>query len=157
MSFIDTVGDPVDIASATNGSDFIAQIVLGYLEDTGNTISVLTALSPLPGGDYEYIFAVVEADWESGEESRFLDGLDTLDILPEKADRELALSMIMTATDVLIEKAQIGKFFTYTPDVPDKSFVKYELIFRVFKEFGYTVTKGEAYLGITLWQVERVT
>lgn len=159
MSFVWIV-DPertAEVRTFKIGGDHVAQIAIGYDGDTGTTISVLVAISPLPGGGHEYIFCIVDADPGSAEDHRYWDGLETARLF-KKSDRQAVLTLVLAATDGLLRRAVFEEvhFTTYLPYLPDKALRKQHAILDIFRRHATRLNPGIIIMAVAFgWRGNR--
>lgn len=145
----------IEIAVTSNNRECVAQIAIGYDDETNDTISVFTALSPLPTGDYEHVFSIIDADPSSGGEYNYWDGDQTKNLF-NKEDRAYVLAIICAATNALIAdvRPRCVLHATHTPNLPLGAIRKHQVIMGVFRDSGYEVKLAKPYHGRQAWEAE---
>jgi hypothetical protein len=151
-------GADLQVAITMGRGECIAQIQIGYDDETDNTISVFTALSPLAGGNYEHIFCIVDADLSTTATNEYWDGVDTVNLF-NKEDREKILGIICACTDALLSEGrpQYVAHYTHSPNLPAKALRKHQVIMGVFRDAGYSVHIDQPFQGRQSWVAELPT
>lgn len=121
------------------------------------TYSIAVGLDPLPSGELEYYFYIVDLDEITDDMHHFYSGRDTKNILPD-VQRGAILRAILHATKSLLSQVNPAKvnWCTWDTHLPDKAKSKFRDIVRVFETSGYKVQEGEPHNGRNLWYAERV-
>ncbi|MCB1486939.1 MAG: hypothetical protein KDJ88_05710 [Bauldia sp.] len=133
----------------------IAQAAIGYDDTTEDTISVFVALSPLAGGDYEHVFAIIAADPQTAGEYQYWDGAETKNLFNQE-DRESVLKIICGLTQALLAELTPPKVYHYThePNLPAKALSKHQVVMGVFRNNGYEVRLAQPHHGQQCWIAE---
>jgi hypothetical protein len=137
------------------GGCYLVVINFGYDPETKSTFSVMIGLDPLPGGDMEHFFCIIE-NTADNEKKCYYSGANTGKLFP-KETRKLVLSMVLSATHSLINAAQCSsiKHSTHDANLPQKALVKHILIAEVFESCGYVINRPDPYHGRYIWWAER--
>ncbi len=140
-----------------DGGTYLVVINFGYDPETDTTFSVMTGLDPLPGGDMEHFFCIVENNG-SNEKKIHYSGAETMGLFP-KETRKLVLSMVLSATRSLINtvKCENVRHFTHDADLPHKALIKHILIAKAVESCGYAINKPDPYHGRHIWWAERLS
>jgi hypothetical protein len=130
----------VDILVGTNGREFVAELAIGYDDETDNTISAVVVLAPLPGGNYEHVFSIVDADPATTATTEYWDGAETANLF-NKEDRETVLAIICSMTRALLGEIRPDCVleFTHSTTLPAKALRKHQIVMGVFRNAGYSV------------------
>ena len=146
------VGDEFEYIEEESESTVLAY--LGYDSDADASYFAAVTLSPFD--DYvEYTFTVIRHREDNDEP--FTSGLATKGFF-EEADRKAILSLILRATELLLnwKEPPLVDRCTSDADLQPKALVKHDLVSEVFKKCGYKVTDCGDWNGQKLWKAERV-
>lgn len=137
---IDTA-EEFDLSVTIRNNEATAQIAIGYDDETDNTISIFVAFSPLPSGEHEHIFGIVDADPRTPGRYEYWDGSDTMNLF-NKEDREAVLGIVISATLELIRQMRPAevRVFTHAANLPVKALQKFRLVMAAFASAGYQVS-----------------
>lgn len=140
---IDPHGDVICTVHS-NGSEHIAQVAIGYDDSSNCTISLAVIFTPVPTGEHEHAFCVVEADPDSPYEHRYWDGQDTVNLF-NKEDREAVLVIFCALLDQLLSTIRPPCLHhnIATPNLPPRALKKHALLLSIFVRYGYQVRRGE--------------
>lgn len=162
MAFILTLTNdqPFDIGQAEN--NWVAIATVGYDDETSATYSIFISLGPSAGdppGTCHLYFALVEHDGETGHEHDFLDGLDTLPKIPDRAHRREILDAVCAGVYALAQQAEpdIVHFASVRDKLPPKALSKYWSIADVLRRCGMTCRKADEWHGRHAWIAKRGT
>jgi hypothetical protein len=133
-----------------------AVIPLGYDDTRPLSYALLIGLEPLPGGDVEHFFCIIETDTQTRIETRFWSGADTRDIFAG-VDRKIVLEAVRAGTTQLLGALPHPRIFCCTHDahLPEKALKKHFFIAEVFKICGYEPKEQPVLLGKKSWWMER--
>lgn len=143
-------------------ADFLPELInedlvfpIGYDDENPLYYSVLMGFSPMPGGDVEFYWVIIEADKETGEERALWSGLETKDIIG-KAERILVRTAVLSGIEYLLERVKPNRVFccTHDSDLPRKALYKHSLVAAQFKLGGYSVSDQPEMLGKQSWWAE---
>lgn len=122
-------------------------------------VSLFVALSPLPGqfpDGFELVFSVVLAR-ESPNEATFFDGLETLELIPDRGDRATVRNALHSAVEALIDamQPQSVTMITYASGLPEKALRKFHEVAVVFQGKGYESGMADPFHGQQIWMMRR--
>ncbi|APT31951.1 hypothetical protein MCBMB27_02660 [Methylobacterium phyllosphaerae] len=157
MAFVCTVSEnDLNVEIFKRGDASLSVLPIGYNDDLGTVYSMAVGFEPLPGGDTEFFFHVVEAHPEMDEEHIYWSGRETR-FISDPEDRKAILAAMLYLTQGLLRSSQpeTVRWFTHDEDPPDKALVKHFLIANVFDVNGYSVITPDPYHGRRVWLAER--
>lgn len=159
MAFVRTVELTHDLEANLFSGDgeYVWQLAVGYDDESESTTSLLVTLALLPGGMYDFAFAVVEAD--SVDTYQYWDGLETKTKIPNKDDRKTILVLICRAVVALVRQSKADRILcsTHSADLPSKALQKFEPIMDTFRQCDYNPVEQEPMHGRRAWIIERST
>ncbi|WP_152045366.1 hypothetical protein [Aureimonas psammosilenae] len=152
--------DTLDISVTTNGSSHVAQLPIGYDDETGLRYSLFVATDMVAGygrDTKELIFCVLRADPESGEVDEIWDGLVTRLVVTERQHRAAIMGAVAQMVRALIDdvKPRVVVMNTHTANLPQKALVKYHYIASIFHAEGYVAGPSDVWHGLHTWMMER--
>lgn len=137
-----------------SGSSYAMTVRVGH--DGDKRYSIVIGLEPLPGGDMEYYFHLLEVDVVTGEDRIFWSGLPVSNIIP-KDDRRRILAVILSCTKHLLIATYPSVVFRFAHDEnpPERALEKHYSVNDVFEECGYRVEELDSRHGRRAWKAER--
>lgn len=152
--------DTLEISVTTNGSSFVAQLPIGYDDETEFRYSALVAMESLIGygGDTkELVFCLVEYDPETDALFEIWDGRETRFKIRDEQHRNAVMSAILQMTQALIDdvKPRVVSMVTHSANLPEKALTKYNRIAAIFHDAGYKAGKTDVWHGRHTWMMER--
>lgn len=157
MAFVCTCReDAFNVEVFQRGSASLAVLQIGYDDESSLVFTMAVGFEPLPGGDSEFFFHVVEGDTETDHEHTYWSGRET-GFISAREDRRAILDAVLTLTQGLIRSVQPPSVQWYTHDEtpPERALVKHFLIANVFDANGYAVRTTDPYHGRWVWFAER--
>ncbi|GGE36172.1 hypothetical protein GCM10007276_12040 [Agaricicola taiwanensis] len=150
-------GDKVKFERANNGREYVTRVAIGFDDDVLSTVSVVSALSILGGGNYEFVFWIAEAT--DGVDRSHWNGAQTKLLLPDREARNLALFAACGSVEVLLQDAKPDVIYqnTHGSYMPVTALVKHEMLNDQFRKNGYVVDAPTERHGRLSWRMERVT
>ena len=157
MAFVCTVefGEEIPLEYFVRDREAVVKCTVGYDDRADTTFSVMAALSPLPGGDLELVFAVLEGALD-GEINTYRNGLDSRTRIQDPGDRRRVLAAVCTAIDQLVRNYGSDRIVRCVPaNLPERAMVKHVMIHQIFKEAGYLIQDCGVVAGTQGWRMER--
>ena len=133
------------------------QIVINAGRDAAlkRTFSVAVGLEPLPTGDLEYFFYIVNMEEGTDAYTSHMSGLETKAFIPALARPAILRAILQATKDLLVQVNPITVSWTsYDRNLPEKGLTKFQQIVKVFEVVGYRVEEGEPYHGRHHWHAE---
>jgi hypothetical protein len=139
-----------------SGDETTVLVRVGYDEAGDKTYSVMAGFSPIPPGDLDFFFALIEADAEEDTERFIYDALVAGLLIPRE-DRPKIMAAVLYAAQLLVDSVKPDYFIMSTRDgyLPAKALEKYHHLNQLFSAAGYRITKTDPYLGTCSWWMER--
>lgn len=136
---------------------YVIAIGLGSDDELGLDYTLLIGLEPLPGGEHEFFFFLVEVDVNTGKENPIWSGQETARKM-SKYQRGLIRACLLTATENLIRSVRPPAFSMTTHDenLPERPLEKFTLLTNLFERCGYSVTERDRRLRNRSWRMEQV-
>ena len=159
MAFVCTIDPDVDqITMVHRGNSHLLILPIGYDDSEDKSYSFLIVLDPMPGGDLDLSFCLVEYDGQTDSEYTYWSGRDVAKFI-NRDDRARILERLLSAIRLLLNEIQPLKVHMCTLDAhpPEKAQRKNFLIARVFELCGYEVRTADPYYGQQVWWMERKT
>jgi hypothetical protein len=159
MSFICTVGierAPANIVR--DGNTFSLTELVGFDDKRDVSYFVLVTLAPMPGGDMELTFCLVEHEGETDAEHLYWSGKDVARFIPRE-DRKMIMGFVVAeAVRDLVQAARPTRIFRLAMDEnpPPRALAKHLFIAQVIESCGYKVSSAEFRYGRHSWWMERV-
>jgi len=157
MAFISSITEDSFQADVfREGKEYSIHVHVGYDDSENKTYSVVVGLSPIPPGEYEYYFALIEVDADTDSERMIWDGRQTKEIIGETERREI-LRVVMGLTKGLLDQVKPPIFYmaTHGEYLPDRAMTKYRALHQVFRDCGYNITQTDPYHGKRSWWMDK--
>ena len=133
------------------------QVIINVGRDVAlkRTFSVAVGLEPLPTGELEYFFYIVNMEEENDQSTYHMGGLETKSFIPAIARPAILRAILQATKDLLVQvNPNAVSWTTYDQNLPDKGLVKFRQVIKVFEAAGYRVEEGEPYHGRHHWHAE---
>tara|TARA_R100000365_G_C2727788_1_gene58683 strand:- start:331 stop:798 length:468 start_codon:yes stop_codon:yes gene_type:complete len=152
--------DEISFSLANNGIRYVAQLPVGYDDETLFRYSLFVALGGVAGyGDdtKEVIYCLLEHDPHSESIEDIWDSIVARRKVPDASHRAAILSAVCQAIEVLIDEARpnVVTMVTHTPNLPAKALTKYQRVLETVARKGYRVGKTDVWNGCHTWIMER--
>lgn len=135
------------------GNEHAVMVKVGYDGIGDKNYSIVAGFSPVPPGDQEFYFCLIEADNSNDEARKIFDAREVAAIVTDKEDRRKILEALLGAAKLLVENVKPPRFIMATRDgdLPPKALEKYRFLNRLFRDLGYTITGANQYNGKRAW------
>ncbi len=154
--------DEINFTISTNGTQYVAQVPVGYDDQTLCRYSIFVAFVMVPGygnDTKELTYCLTEYDAASDTITDIWDSAVVRAKIPNSNHRSAILSAVCQAIEALIDEASpnVVTMVTYTPHLPEKALAKYQRVQEIFAARGYKVGKSDVWHGSHTWMMERQT
>lgn len=161
MAFIFAI-DPVvqpAISWLEGNGEYIATFSIGHDDETGDVVTGMVILCPLPGyanGErFELVFRVVVSSADQSDIRDCHDGLATKALLKTPLERFMVLGAVCLAAGELIDglRPSAVEMVTFTANLPPRAIEKFNLIASLFAARGYDISRPDPYHGRYIWMM----
>ena len=130
-------------------------VLIGYDDIEDKSYDLLVSLEPMPPGDLDFSFSIVEHDGETDTDYSYYNSGDVGKFI-SATDRTLILECLLGATAHLLKVAQPARvtMSTMNEGAPEKANHKFIKLAHVFKACGYVVHTADVYHGERAWWME---
>ena len=152
-------GDPISIDNfINNDNELVCTFPIGFDDETDFSYSLMLALSPNPGGTYEFVFVLTSKKPDEDEPIPAYDGSRTRAQIANSEDRAYVLGLICMAVGEMVEKSSASIIFmtTHTADLPEHALRKFYIIAQAFEDNGFEVGRADSYHGRYIWMMKRI-
>ena len=159
MAFVCTVDREKGMGTFfTRGEAFAVLIPIGYDDDfdVDKSYNLLLAFDPMPTGELDFTFIIVEHDGETDTEYPYWSARDVSHFIG-RDDRALVMSTLLGALRHMLDSHKPSFVHMCTPeaDAPEKADEKFIRIADLFERCGYVVRVADPYHGRRIWWMER--
>jgi hypothetical protein len=154
--------DEISISITTNGTQYVAQVPIGFEDGNSLRYSIFVSFGSVPGYGperKEIVFCVVESDVKTGLHEDIWDGIVLRKKIPNQQHRNLIMSAVCQCVAYLIDEVSpsVLVMVTHTPRLPDKALVKYARVLNTVSEKGYKAGRSDVWNGCYTWMMEQKT
>ena len=130
-------------------------VSIGYDDNEDKSYNLFVTLDPLPPGDADFSFSIVEHDAETDTDFSFYNSGDVAKFIGA-ADRALILECLLGAAAHLLKVARPARvtMSTMNEGAPEKANHKFIALAHVFEACGYIVHTADSYHGDRAWWME---